>query len=338
MLLRQRPHAGTLIKTVAIVGGTHGNERAGIHLIKLFDKNPELVSRPSFNTTCLISNVDAVKADTRYVSEDLNRCFDTKYLDLAKRTMERHSEMRRCLEVNSILGPKEAPKTDFVVDIHNTTANTGILLCFHKTDTFASQVSAYLKLFHPEIVTVFWAQADPPFLPSVGKSGMTMEIGPVAHSTINSKIFHKTKELISLTLDYVELHNKLALDPDTIDVEKLVVNMKVAERVAEIDYPRDKDGFLSAFIHSSLQGISELKDGSTVKQGSPIFISALGETIHLDLFQIHKNNPDVDPEEQYFPMFVNEAAYYEKGVAFILTRLKDYKITTLRKSSISSKV
>ena len=40
-----------VVKTVVITGGTHGNERNGVYLAKLFQRTPELVTRPTFTTS-----------------------------------------------------------------------------------------------------------------------------------------------------------------------------------------------------------------------------------------------------------------------------------------------
>ncbi len=63
------------IHRVAIVRGTHGNELAGIYLVKKFQRYPDLVSRHSFETMPLLANPQAFALQRRYVEQDLNRCF-----------------------------------------------------------------------------------------------------------------------------------------------------------------------------------------------------------------------------------------------------------------------
>jgi hypothetical protein len=62
-----------IVHTVAVVGGTHGNERTGYELVQHFARNPGVVTRPSFNTVTLIANTEAVRANRRYIDKDLNR-------------------------------------------------------------------------------------------------------------------------------------------------------------------------------------------------------------------------------------------------------------------------
>ncbi|XP_061465501.1 N-acyl-aromatic-L-amino acid amidohydrolase (carboxylate-forming) [Rhineura floridana] len=73
---------------------------------------------------------------------------------------------------------------------------------------------------------------------------------------------------------------------------------KVVERV---DFPRYSDGKISAVVHPNLQD----KDFQPLKPGDPIFQTLNGEDVLYE-------GPDIS-----YPAFINEAAYYEKKVAFI---------------------
>ena len=112
--------------------------------------------------------------------------------------------------MNKELGPKsktEAAAEDFIMDLHNTTANTGILLCFHEEDGFSLELAAYLRGKNPSIRAAFWPPGDQPFLPTVARSGMTVEIGPVAHSTVDYSVMHQAKVVVEEAIRYFELHN-----------------------------------------------------------------------------------------------------------------------------------
>ncbi|CAL1135308.1 unnamed protein product [Cladocopium goreaui] len=89
---RRRTLPTACVKKVAIVGGTHGNETNGVHLAKHFMRNMSLVKRPSFETEVLLSNVAAIEQNTRYVEEDLNRCYflaDLQNDQMSRSTLER---------------------------------------------------------------------------------------------------------------------------------------------------------------------------------------------------------------------------------------------------------
>lgn len=57
-------------------------------------------------------------------------------------------------------------------------------------------------------------------------------------------------------------------------------------------------------IHPHLQG----RDYQELKKGDPLFVTFQGETIFYE------------DEETVWPVFINEAAYYEKGIAMCLTK------------------
>ena len=112
--------------------------------------------------------------------------------------------------MNAALGPKsktEVPKEDFIMDLHNTTANTGVLLCFHEEDAFSLEVAAYLHHRNPAIRAAFWPPGDQPFLPTLARSGMTVEIGPVAHSTVSFAVMRQAEIVFKQAIEYIEKHN-----------------------------------------------------------------------------------------------------------------------------------
>ncbi len=115
------------VRTVAVCGGTHGNERTALELARHYSRHPHLLERPSLPASAVrvvLTNERAVAANVRFVDTDLNRCFLRKELDLGPAGFpETNYERRRALELNALLGPKGAasPAVDFLVDLHNTT-------------------------------------------------------------------------------------------------------------------------------------------------------------------------------------------------------------------------
>ena len=201
---RSKPNLSNQVKNVAIVGGTHGNELHGIYFVDEFN-SPEVALEtkkafPTIDLRCVLANPAAMKAigtgaGRRYCDMDLNRCFLIK--DLADPAMSASIEGQRAKELDALLGPKASqnPSTDLIFDIHSSTSNTGILLCCHPDDKFAWQVCAFLQSKHPDISACLWADGEVPLLPSLARSGMTVEVGPMAHSTANSALYHRTKQV-----------------------------------------------------------------------------------------------------------------------------------------------
>ena len=136
-VLRRQP-----VRRVAIVGGTHGNELLGVQLVGLLQSRPEEVRRPSFSSTCLLANPEAVLQNRRYVSLDLNRCFGAAALSAAPGESD-GVEGRRARELDALLGPKAsgdddvAPRCDLCLDVHTTTSDMGTCLMMAKEDDLA---------------------------------------------------------------------------------------------------------------------------------------------------------------------------------------------------------
>eukprot|EP01051_Picozoa_sp_SAG22_P017445 SAG22_NODE_2692_length_2307_cov_1.490489_2_plen_60_part_01 len=60
-----------------------------------------------------------------------------------------------------------------MIDLHNSTAATGVALMIAPADKFAHEVAHYLMLLDPSVVVVEWTAGKPDYalLPTVGRSG-----------------------------------------------------------------------------------------------------------------------------------------------------------------------
>lgn len=297
---------------VAVVGATHGNERMGLVVVD------ELIRTPppcQFKLTAIVGNEEAVAATgtgagLRYVDTDLNRCFLIK--DLADPAVPEASEARRARVIDGLLGPKSSPnpQCDLVLDLHSTTSNTGVLLCLHPRDTFAMQLAAHLASLDPTIKVALWPDEDDvALLPTVSRSGLTIEVGACAHSTIVFTLLARTRQIVRDALAYVELHNACIASADVAGSRR-EVSLPLYKRAYTLDYPQT-DGKLSAFIHPALQGVRELCE--PLSPDSPIFALLDGSERSLSAVL-----PELEAGEELWPMFVNEAAYVEKNVALVL--------------------
>ena len=237
------------VTNITIVGATHGNELHGIFLVKEVNsvtKSSELRrSFSSLNISGVIGNPAAVKAigtgaGLRYCDTDLNRCFLLQ--DLADPNTS-SIEGRRAKELDLLLGPKclPNPKSDLILDFHSTTSNTGILLCCHPQDKFSLQVIAHLQLTYPQLNASLWADSDVPLLPSIARSGITFEVGPISHSTSNAELYFKTKILLNETLHYLEMHNKWIVE-GMPRAKMMQAKAHTYRRYATVGFPRDSDG------------------------------------------------------------------------------------------------
>ncbi len=294
-----------LIRRVVIVGGTHGNELTGIYLVKKFQQFPHLLHRPSLECTTLLANPDAIAANRRYIDRDLNRCFANE--DLANPALTSYED-KRAKQIAAQLGPKSQPKADVIIDLHSTTANMGLTILPSSRHPFNLRLAAYLSTLDPLVRVCCGLQCnqDAPMLRSLSPLGCTIEVGAIAQGVINADYLQQTERLVHHILDYLDAVNQgkdLPIPP----------SLEVYQVIASVDYPRNASGDLQAMIHPHLQ----FKDYEPLCDGDPMFLTFTGESI---LYQ---------GENTVYPIFINEAAYYEKKIAMTLTHKQQISLETV---------
>lgn len=290
------------INRVAIVGGTHGNEFTGAYLIQKFAQFPHLITRPSFETVTLLANPKAFAASRRYVEKDLNRCFLKP--DLEDATRNSYEELQAKSIQNTLIsnGDKQA---DFILDLHSTTANMGLTIILLNSHPLNLKLAAYLSQINPLVRVYrcsFKSVKENPFVNSLCKLGFAIEVGPIAQSLLNARLFQQTEELVHTVLNYLEKFNQGEI-PST--KETLIVY----DHLSDVNYPKKQDGTIFGMIHPELQD----KDYQALNPGDPIFITFDDQTIVYEGTTV-------------WPIFINEAAYYEKGIAMCLTQRQQINI------------
>ena len=293
-----------LIRRVAIVGGTHGNEWTGIYLVKKLQKLPQSIQRSSFETVTLLANPAAIALNQRYIDRDLNRCFDQQDLNNTTLTGYENTQARA---IASALGQDDTSKVDFIIDLHSSTANMGLTLLPASQHPFNLQLMAHLYEQNPDIHICCGIQQNQnsPMLRSIAPFGCTIEVGAIAQGVLDARRFQQTEELVHRILDYLDAVNcnlVQAASPSSL---------MIYQSIESIDYPRTPTGELDAMIHPQRQG----KDYEPLEAGDPLFLTFSGETI------VYEGRSIV------FPIFINEAAYYEKGIAMTLTEKQHIKVT-----------
>jgi len=279
------------IRRVAIAGGTHGNELVGVHLVKHWKSAPKEIQRASFSTELHLTNPAANKALRRYIDQDLNRQF---YVEDLNNTGLMGCEQQRAKVLNELLGPKEDPRIDFVIDMHTTTANMGTSLIFNLNDPFVVGMAFYIKQKMPN-ATLFFnprTRLEDNFLMSVGRlSGLLIEVGPIAQGLLNYEVYSQTQSAVYHGLDYIEARNT----GQYLDLPSQLSGYKFTEKVP---LPVDEDGEITAMIHPNLQD----KDYCEIAPGDPLFITLAGKTIYYQ------------GESSVYGAFINEAAYYDQNI------------------------
>ncbi len=284
------------IKRVVIVGGTHGNELTGIHLIKKFERTPKLIERSSFESQTLLANPKAHGIGKRYVDTDLNRCFRRQ--DLSNYSLSSY-EAQRAKVIYQTFGTGGRLEANFVVDLHSTTANMGLTIILGSKNSFNLRLAAYLSYVNPSVKVLYspLRNEDSPYLDSICKLGCTIEVGAVAQGVLNARLFQQTEELVREVLDYLEAYNK-GMPLEIGD------SLIVYQYIQAIDYPRNESGEIRAMIHPQLQ----FQDYEALHPGDKMFLTFDGEEI------TYCSN------STGYPVFINEAAYYEKGIAMSITQ------------------
>ncbi len=288
------------INKVAITGGTHGNELTGVYLINKYKKNPDLVKREGFETVFIHANIGAMKKCTRYVDKDLNRTFIKN--DLANDMLYSYEDIL-AKNINAKLGPKGSEKTavDFIVDLHSTTSDMGLSIVIDNDNKLTWQVVAYLKEIEPNLHIFRWKgdTKEVSFVNSITKDGFAIEVGPIPQGVLRADLFFETEKLVGYILDYFEKLNAGKL-------EKKYKTIEIYDHIKLLDFPRGKDGDINATVHPNLQDNGYFK----LTKGDPLFVTLEGEIIK------YKEDKEV------YALFINEAAYYEKGFAMCLTEKK----------------
>ncbi|XP_010634085.1 N-acyl-aromatic-L-amino acid amidohydrolase (carboxylate-forming) isoform X1 [Fukomys damarensis] len=301
------------LRRVVVTGGTHGNEMSGVYLARHWLRTPADLQRPSFSTVPVLANPAATALCRRYIGRDLNRTFTNTFLT-SRATPDEPYEVTRARELNQLLGPKNSSQAfDFLLDLHNTTANMGTCFISNATDIFAMHLCHHLQFSPPRpgfLICPFRLQLKNPELPtrvlvyrlpkeetysldSVTKHGMSLELGPQPQGVLRADLFSRMRSLVSSSLDFIELFNQGAAFP--------AFEMEVYRYLGCEDFPHTEDGDLAGMVHPQLQD----RDFEPLQPGAPIFQMFSGEDM------LYKGDSTM------YPLFINEAAYYEKNIAFI---------------------
>ncbi|KAL4696533.1 hypothetical protein H8959_002231 [Pygathrix nigripes] len=273
------------LRRVAVTGGTHGNEMSGVYLARHWLQSPAELQRLSFSTVPVLANPAATAACRRYVDHDLNRTFTSSFLN-SRPTPDDSYEVMRARELNQLLGPKASGRAfDFVLDLHNTTANMGTCLIAKSShEVFAMHLCHHLQLQYPEL---------------------SCQVFLYQQGVLRADIFSRMRTLVATVLDFIELFNQGETPGDFRETGTAfpAFEMEAYRPVGVVDFPRTDAGNLAGTVHPQLQD----RDFQPLQPGAPIFQMFSGEDLLYD------------GESTVYPVFINEAAYYEKGIAFVQT-------------------
>jgi len=133
--------------------------------------------------------------------------------------------------------------------------------------------------------------------------GIEIEVGPVPQGVVRADVLILTERIINSVLHGLDRWNR--------DEElKIPDEITVYRYIGDSDFPRAPDGSIAGMIHPLRQD----RDFEPLQPGDPLYLGFDGSVTTYD------GPPGV------VPVFVNEAAYYEKRAALTLAR--PHQLTT----------
>lgn len=325
-----KTHRFHALSRVALLGGVHGNELIGIHLLSQYWNEQWLAAAcgKQCKVEPIICNLLAKEKCVRFVDKDLNRCFALEDLTSTSAAAPGY-EIQRALELNQIIGPKQhilgsitewqknSPGCcDYLIDMHSTTSNMGITLITLKGNAMTIRLAHYLQTYLRENQCPF------PFnlmvdsecertvnnnIDSITPSGFCLEVGSLAHGTLNDPVLFKwTRIAVEQSLHFIRMFNE-DKEPTSLDFE-----MDGYELIKPLYFPRDEHtGCNTAMLHVDRIG----SDFKPMKKGDALFVGI-----------VHGDIEHYEEEETVFPCFYGEAAYFTSGIACWLCRKRKFPV------------
>jgi len=284
---------------VLVVGGTHGNESNAPWLVAAWRRRPALLRRSGLALELVVGNPAAHAAGRRYLDRDLNRCFTP---DLLAADGAADQELRRARELLARHGPQGEAPCLVAIDLHSTTAAMGnSLVIYGRRPADLALAAALQQRLGLPIYLHEQDLAQTGYLVERWPCGLVVEVGPVPQGVINAAICRQSQ---------LALEGALALLAEARAGElRLPARLIVHRHLGSLDLPRHDDGSPAAVVHPERQN----RDWRPIAAGAPLFLTEEGRTIAY--------RPEAEgAEERVWPVFINEAAYGEKGIALSLTR------------------
>ena len=284
---------------VLVVAATHGNERNAPWLLEQWRARPELLNAAGVDLQLEIGNPDAFAANRRYLDRDLNRCFTPELLADASRA---EREVQRARALLAAHGPDGEQPCGVALDLHSTTSAMGNSLVVYGRRpadlALAAGIQARLGL------PVYLHEADAAqtgFLVERWPVGLVIEVGPVPQGLVAAAICRQTQLALEAALD--------TLAAAALGTLRLPCHLQVHLHHSSLDLPRHPDGTPAAALHPQLQH----RDWRPLEPGDPLYWRADGTTLAYA--------PAAEAASlARWPVFINEAAYGEKGIALSLCR------------------
>ena len=285
--------------SVLVVAGTHGNEVNAPWLLDRWQQDPGLLDSSGLTVCAVIGNPAARQAGCRYIDRDLNRSFRADFLALDGEA-PRPLEVDRARELITVYGPEGSTPCRVAIDLHSTTAAMGNCLVVYGRRpadlALAALVQGSLGL---PIYLHEGDSAQTGFLVESWPCGLVIEVGPVPQGVLDPRIMRQTRLALETCLACLAA----AGESQPPYPRHLVVH----RHLGSVDLPRDQGDRPKSVLHDDVLG-SDWRPLGTDQQ---VFDAWPSESLSTTL------QPAFDGR---IPVFVNEAAYVEKKIAFSITQ------------------
>jgi aspartoacylase len=290
---------------VMVVAGTHGNERNAPWLLEAWGRDRTLLRSCGLCLELVLGNPAAHAAGVRYLDRDLNRSFTA---DLPDAPGPGDREQQRARELLDLHGPEGSAPCLVALDLHSTTAAMGNSLVVYgrRPGDLALAAGLQQRLGLP----IYLHEHDPAqtgYLVERWPCGLVVEVGPVPQGVINATICLQSQLTLEAALEVLAEARAGGL--------RQPAELVVHRHLGSLDLPRHGDGSPAALVHPQRQH----RDWHPLAAGDPLFLTAEGTTIPF--------HPEAEQGAQpVWAVFINEAAYGEKGIALSLTRRERWPV------------
>jgi aspartoacylase len=211
-------------------------------------------------------------------------------------------EVLRARQLLARHGPAGSKPCLVAIDLHSTTAAMGNCLVLY--NRLPANLALAVVLQRRLGLPIYLHESDPGesgYLAACWPCALVIEVGPVAQGLVCGRICQQSQIVVETALE--------ALSQARDGAIALGSELLVHGHLHSIDLPRHDDGSPAGLVHPSLQD----RDWRPLRAGDPLFLTMDGTMMALA-------PQHGDDGENVWPVFINEAAYGEKGIALSLTR------------------
>ena len=288
---------------VLVVAGTHGNERNAPWLLQHWQRHPASLASAGLRLELVLGNPAACARNQRYLERDLNRSFRP---DLLADPQAQGPDLQRARELLALHGPTGERPCAVVFDLHSTTSAMGnsLVLYGRRPADLALAAALQARLGLP----IYLHEGDPSqtgFLVERWPCGLVIEVGPVPQGVIQAPTCLQTQLALEASLAILAEARQGRL--------RLPAQLVVHGHLGSLDLPRGADGTPLACLHP----LRQHRDWRPLAPGDPLFLGADGTVIP---YRPASALEGLAARGELVPVFINEAAYGEKGIALSLTQ------------------